>query len=59
MKKVYVTLKVQVCLQVEGDVDLKEAIDNLEVSARPGDEYLDDMDVLDAYINDYTVTDVK
>ena len=59
MKKVYVTLKVQVCLQVEGDVDLKEAIDNLEVSARPGDEYLDDVDVLDADLINYTITDVK
>ena len=59
MRKVYVTLKVQVCLQVEGDVDVKEAVENLEVSVRPGDEYLDDMDVLDASVIDSTITDVK
>ena len=59
MRKVYVTLEVQVCLQVEGDVDVKEAIDNLEISARPSDEHLDDVDVLDAFIVDYTITDVK
>ena len=59
MRKVYVALEVQVCLQVEGDVDIKEAIDNLDVSVRPCDEYLDDMDVLDAELIDYTITDVK
>ena len=59
MRKVYVTLEVQVCLLVEGDVDVKEAIDNLEISARPCDEYLDDVDVLDADLIDYTITDVK
>jgi hypothetical protein len=59
MRKVYVALEVQVCLQVEGGVDVKEAIDNLDVSVRPCDEYLNDVDVLDAYIIDYTITDVK
>ena len=59
MKKVYVTLEVQVCLQVEGDVDVNEAIDNLDISARPCEEYLDDMDVLDTQLLDYTITDVK
>ena len=59
MRKVYVALEVQVCLQVEGDVDIKEAIDNLDVSARPSDEHLNDVDVLDAFIINYTITDVK
>jgi hypothetical protein len=59
MRKVYVTLEVHVCLQVEGDVDIKEAIDNLEISARPCEDYLDDVDVLDATVIDYTITDVK
>ena len=59
MRKVYVALEVQVCLHVEGDVDIKEAIDNLDVSARPSDEHLNDVDVLDAFIIDYTITDVK
>ena len=59
MRKVYVTLEVSVCLEVEGDVDVKEAVENLEVSVRPCDEYLDDMDVLDASVIDSTITDVK
>ena len=59
MRKVYVTLKVQVCLQVEGDVDVKEAINGLEISVRPSDDHLDDVDVQDAECHDYDITDVK
>jgi hypothetical protein len=59
MRKVYVTLEVTVCLQVEGNVDVREAVDNLEVSVRPCDEYLDDVDVLDASVNESVITDVK
>ena len=59
MRKVYVTLEIAVCLQVEGDVDVREAIDNLEVSVRPCDEYLDDVDTLDASVISSTITDVK
>lgn len=59
MRKVYVTLEVAVCLVVDGDVDVKEAVDNLEVSVRPCDEYFDDVDVLDASVLDSTIRDVK
>ena len=59
MRKVYVTLEVAVCLLIEGDVDVQEAVDNLEVSVRPCDEYLDDVDALDASVISSTVTDVK
>lgn len=59
MRKVYVTLEVEVCLLVEGDMDVQEAVDNLEVLVRPCDEYLDDVDALDASVISSTVTDVK
>ena len=59
MRKVYVTLEVEVCLLVEGDMDVQEAVDNLEVSVRPCDEYLDDVDALDASVISSTVTEVK
>ena len=59
MRKIYVTLEVTVCLQVEGDVDVREAVDNLAVSVYPCEEYLDDVDVLYADVNDSVIIDVK
>ena len=59
MRKVYVTLEIEVCLEVDGDTSVQEAVDNLEVSVTPCDEYLDDVYVLDASVLDSTITDVK
>ena len=59
MRKVYVTLEVAVCLVIDGDVDVQEAINNLEVNVRPCDEYLDEVDVLDESIQGCLITDVK
>ena len=55
MRKVYLTVTVGVILTVDGDVDVSEVMDDMEISL-DGSE---DAEVVDAVIMDYKVTDSK